>query len=163
MMPFAQGGRESAGPAARPLDGMPPPEPGEPGEVAVRRHQIATRLDGQGGQPGVGYQVAPGVRFPAQVREDTPVAGSRRHGNTVALASKDIRCADGSLKRGRRVENHAVGYNTDKSAEHEIRHGEGLVTLHEFSQPFTVFGVIYGILAVGVDEDINVRKVHGPP
>ena len=61
--------------ASRP-QGMSPAQPRETGEVAVGRNPFAAVLDGHGGKPRIGHQVAPGAHVVAKVTKDPPVIGA---------------------------------------------------------------------------------------
>lgn len=76
--------------SARVAQGMAPDQTGKPGVVPIRGDPLATVFDGQGGEPGIGDQVALGAGRPAEPGKDLPVPVAWRHADAIGLAAELI-------------------------------------------------------------------------
>src|SRR4029079_15234257 len=98
-----------AAPALAVGERIAPAETGESAEVAIAGDPLAPRLDGQGGQIGVGHHVALGRGAGAQAAEDAPVAWPRRHDHRIRLRAKRLREAKRLLDGCGGIEDTGMG------------------------------------------------------
>ncbi len=112
-------------PAHSTLQGMPPAQAGEAGEIAIRAHPFAIIFYGQSRMPCIGHQLAGCRKLGAQLAENRPVpfAGLQQAGlgPPPKLLAEPERAPD----RRRRLEDAGVGDHTHKSAQHRFGKAEG--------------------------------------
>ena len=110
-------------------------------EIAVERNPLAAGFDGQGSEPGVGYQVSPGIGFGAKARESIPVPLARLNNNAVGLFKEELTEAQRLFKAARLCEHFWVGCDTDDAAEDLRRNAKARIAVDAAIEP-TVAGFV---------------------
>jgi len=133
---------------------MPPAQAGKLFIVAVGGNPFAAGLNGKGGKPDIGNQIARGRKRSAQAGENLPVAGTPRDYLAIGLLTnlpREIQCR-GNWARGR--ENAQMSHDAKETAQHMVADALGLAALDNFLQPLSVTRMIHRVFALGIDEDV---------
>src|ERR1700724_2483816 len=101
---------------------MAPAQFREPAEAAVGGDPLASRLDGECGEIGVGNQIAFRARPDAETGEDRPVPRSGSYRHAVRLGSQLLGEADGKIDRGWAGEDPRVGDDPQEATENDVGH-----------------------------------------
>ncbi len=137
-----------------------PRQAGEPGEVAIGRHEVTSRFESNRREVGVGYQVSGSPSLEAQFGEDVPMPRTWPHHDGLRHRAKRIDELERIDERRRRLEHTAVSDDTEEAAENDGSQAEGGGTRYGVLDGCSARLMVFGVFAVGVDEDIDVEQLH---
>jgi len=137
---------------------MTPAQALEATEIPIRRDPLAARLDREGREIGVRDEIPTRSRLAAEAAEDRPMTVARSHQHTVRLTSDLIRECQGIFERTGICKDLRVSHDPHETAEDQFRHAIGKVIVEHLPQPTGTYRVMPGILAVRVDEDVDVGQ-----
>ncbi len=141
---------------------MPPAKGGvKTGEVGVGSDPFASTLNCQRGMSSVSYVLAPDSAFFTETAKDLPVPRPRPELTAAGPLQQSVHEPQGIRVRGGRIEDPTVGDNPEKAVENGLRKSERLGTSGKRFQPFGITGMVRTFFAVRVDQDIDIRHLHG--
>src|SRR5256885_3408565 len=132
-------------------------------EIAIERHPFATPFDRERCIPGVRRIAAAGTRSDAKIAEDVPVAFPRLDHLAVRLRKKAIAKREGILERSWNGVGSPVGHDANNTCKAQFRDRKASVVGCCLAQPGSRNPMRRGVLPIGVDQYIDVRKLHRKP
>ena len=86
--------------------------------------------------------------------------GTGGNQDAVCRLADDFNESECQFQIGGRIENFWMGYDTQKTAKHQVGHSKRLVPDEELLEPESVRAVLRSILPMGVNEDVNIKELH---
>ena len=140
------------------LQRVSPPEPRKPRIVPVGCDPLAPGLYGQRGKIRVLCQIAPGIGTARDFLKDLPVPDPGLNSDRVGLAPKSGCECECFFECARLFVDPVMRCDTHDSGQDMVRHSHRLITGEAFEKPSAVFLMFVGVLAKGVQEDVDVAE-----
>jgi hypothetical protein len=136
---------------------MSPPEPGKPGEIAIRGDELAPVLDGERSVIRVYDQLASSPRSHAQLGEDFPATGTVRERMRPGSLAEAFDEREGIAKSRRSIPDLRIGHDSDECAAAQLGQAKRLHAGRQVSKPGDVTFVFGRLRPMGVNEYVDVR------
>ena len=137
---------------------MSPAQAGEPSVIAVRSNPFHAGFDCEGGKISVGHESAFCACRPAQAIKNLPVPLARRNKKAGIMPPQLACIIERAFDRCRVGIDSRVRDNPDEPGQSQFRDSEALARIHRVFKPPPIFLVIPGIVAVGINQDVNVEE-----
>lgn len=137
---------------------MDEPQTGKATVVAIGGRPCAAALERQRGEVRVGNEVPARADRKRHLPEELPVPSAGRDRNCVRLPAQSVAEGERLIERCRVNKDARVRDDANEAAEHELRATERLEPFDEGLEPGAILLVIGGVLAMGVDEDVDIAE-----
>jgi len=138
---------------------MPPAQSLETREIAVRCDEFTAMFDRQRGQVSISYQRP--LNPIAQFQKKIPVCATWHYEYGPGPFNQPAAKCQGRWHRCCWPKDLWIGYDSQEAGEHNLRDREGFGGLNQPSKPRSVSMVLWRVLPMRVDEDVDIRQLHG--
>jgi hypothetical protein len=137
---------------------MPPTQSLEPREIAVRCDEFTAMFDCQRSQVSITHQWP--INAIAQLQKEIPVCATRHDEDGSGPFNQPAAKCHGRWHRRCWPKDLWIGNDSQEASEHDLRDRERFGGLDAPSKPRGVPMVLWRVLPMRVDEDVDVRQLH---
>ena len=132
----------------------------EPGEITVEGGHLASVLEGDGTEHGVGNQVARCVRLGAESAQQGQMTRPGAGEQVMRLRANRVHKRERRRSRGGNREDPTIRRESQERPPHQRGDGERLIAGEQRIEPSPHRHVLRMVVAMGRQDDVDVEQEH---